>query len=230
MNIALIVAAGNGTRMGEVEKPKQFLLVNDKPLLIYSLETFNNHQLIDAIIVVTSKEYIGLVKDLVKQYQLSKVVDVVLGGSTRQESVHNGLMKAKEVAANIDNDIVLIHDAARPLVSQEIISNNILECEKYDAVTTVINASDTIVHSKNSDTVNDVPLRKELYQSQTPQSFKLSLILSAHDSAKVKKLDDVTDDAQLVLLLNKEVHLVKGDKRNFKITTFDDLLMLKALL
>jgi len=230
MNYALIVAAGNGTRMGNLEVPKQFLVVKNKPLLIYSLESFNNNPSIKGLIIVTSKDYVDQVKKWCEDYKINKFIDVVVGGKTRQESVYNGLNKIKEVSNDLENDIVLIHDAARPLVDQEIINNNIEDCLKFDAITTVIPASDTIIRSKEADVINDVPIRKELYQSQTPQSFKLSLILSAHESAKQNGLDDITDDAQLVLKLGRDVHLVKGNKRNFKITTNDDLAIFKALI
>lgn len=230
MNYALIVAAGSGTRMGNNLKPKQFLLLKNKPLFIYSSETFNNHPDIDKIVIVTAQEYIDEVKDLCQKYKITKLVDVVIGGKTRQESVYNGLLKIKSLSNNLDSDIVLIHDAARPLVDQDIISNNIKECLINDAATTVIPASDTIIRSLDEKIINDVPLRKELYQSQTPQTFKLALILSAHELAKKNNCLDITDDAQLVLKIGKNVHLVKGNKRNFKVTTSDDLAIFEALI
>lgn len=229
MNFALIVAAGSGTRLGK-EIPKQFLLINNKPLFIYALETFNHHPNIDCLIVVTSQDYLEQVKKWCKQFKINKLEDVVVGGKTRQESVYNGLLKIKSLSKDENNDIVLIHDAARPLISDDIISNNVKECLAYDAVTTVINASDTIIRSFNEDVIDEVPNRKELYQSQTPQSFKLSIILSAHENALNNGLNDITDDAQLVMKLGKSVHLIKGNKQNFKITTQDDLAIFKALV
>ena len=143
----------------------------------------------------------------------------------RQESVFNGLKEIKSFAT--DNDIVLIHDAARPLISKEIISNNIEACLKHDAVTTALLSKDTVIHSINQQSINDVPNRKELYQSQTPQTFRLSLILKAHEE---NKKSDATDDAQLVLSLGKNVFIVEGSSLNFKVTTDEDLTMLKALI
>ena len=116
MNIVVVVAAGSGTRMKTINEPKQFIRVNDKPLMIYSLETFNIHPRIDAIIVVTNEQYIKDVESMCKEYKLNKVKAVVKGGSTRQESVFNGLEKAMSLSQSKD-DIVLIHDAARPLVA-----------------------------------------------------------------------------------------------------------------
>jgi len=230
MNIALIVAAGSGSRMGNADKPKQFLPIYGKPLMIHTIEAFEVHDEIDAIVVVTNEAYIDQVKVWCKQYDLGKIKAVVAGGDSRQISVHNGLQAVKAISKDPKNDIVLIHDAARPLISQRIITDNIRVCEKYDAVDTVIKASDTIVRSINEESISDIPARNELYQGQTPQSFKLSLVLDAHEYVKTHEVNNVTDDCKLVLSLGKEVRLVEGSKQNFKITTFDDLMMLKALL
>jgi 2-C-methyl-D-erythritol 4-phosphate cytidylyltransferase len=229
MNIALILAAGSGTRMGNTEKPKQFLLLYGKPLMIHTIEAFENHNNIDAIVVCTNKEYIDQVKVWCKQYDLCKVKAVVAGGETRQQSVFNGLNEVKGLIKSED-DVVLIHDAARPLISYKIIDDNIEGCEKFGAVDTVVKASDTIVQSADSTTITNIPNRNELYQGQTPQSFKFSLIYNAHLKAMNGEIKNVTDDAKLVIESGHPVHLVNGSAQNFKITTFDDLMLLKALL
>ena len=229
MNIALIVAAGTGSRMSGADKPKQFLLVNNKPLMIYTIEAFQMHEGIDAIVVVTGEGYEDQVKDWCKEYSLDKVQAVVLGGNSRQGSVYNGLQAIKKMGIKSD-DIILIQDAARPLVSKDIISKNIEACSEFDAVDTVIKANDTIISSISGETINDIPNRSELYQSQTPQTFKFGLIYEAHENAKAGKIPNVTDDAKLVISMGKEVRLVEGNKQNFKVTTPDDLLMFEALL
>ena len=214
MNFALILAAGSGSRMGNSDRPKQFLPIYGKPLMVHTIEAFEMHDEIDGVVIVTNESYIDQVKVWCKQYDLSKVKAVVAGGNSRQISVYNGL----------------IDDAARPLISSKIISSNIEACKKYDAVDTVIKATDTIIVSKDNETLSSIPNRSELYQGQTPQSFKLCLILEAHEKAKSNLIPNVTDDCKLVLSLGKEVHLVEGSVQNFKITTFDDLMILKALL
>lgn len=229
MNIALILAAGTGSRMGNADKPKQFLPIYGKPLMIHTIEAFEMHDGIDQIVVVTSEGYDDQVKVWCKQYDLGKVKAVAIGSDSRQGSVYNGLQAIKQLGARPD-DIIVIHDAARPLISQNIITNNIEACKKYDAVDTVIKASDTIVASSNGETISGIPNRSELYQGQTPQTFKFGLINEAHENAKAGKIPNVTDDTKLVISMGKEVHLVEGSKQNFKITTFDDLMMLKALL
>ena len=227
MNIALILAAGSGTRMG-MDTPKQFVLVKDKPLLYYSVNMFETYPEVEAIVLVTNKESVSLVEEIVNEYSFKKIKGIVVGGETRQDSVYNGLLKIKEFASN--DDIVLIHDSARPLVNHRIIYDNIKACLEYGAVDTVIQASDTIVKSIDGSGVDELPLRKELYQAQTPQTFKLGLILEAHEYAKEHHIPDVTDDVKLVLSLGKEIHIVEGSKLNFKVTTPEDLDLLEALL
>ncbi len=227
MNIALIVAAGSGTRMG-LDTPKQFVLVKNKPLLYYSVHMFETYTEVEAIVIVTNQEYISEVEEIIEEYNFKKIKAVVVGGKTRQESVYNGLLEIKKFAK--DNDVVLIHDSARPLVNHRIIYDNIKACLEFDAVDTVINVSDTIVKSSSGNDVEDLPLRKELYQAQTPQTFKLGLILEAHEYARSHDIPDVTDDVKLVMSLGKQVHLVEGSKLNFKITTPEDLDLLEALL
>ena len=229
MNIALILAAGSGTRMGNTNKPKQFLSIYNKPLIVHTIEAFEMHDDIDMILIVTNDTYIDDVKIWCKQYDLTKVQYIVAGGSSRQESVYNGLKKLEKIGIN-DEDIILIHDAARPLISQTIITDNIEACKKYQAVDTVIPSSDTIIRSVDKETICEIQKRSEQYQGQTPQSFTIKVINDAHEYAKSINNTETTDDCRLVLNMGKDVHLVNGSKLNFKITTFDDLMMLKALL
>lgn len=227
MNIALIVAAGSGSRMESADRPKQFLLVKEKPLMLYSVKAFQMHENIDSIVIVTSSSYIEQVKNWCKEYQLNKVRLVVPGGITRQESVYRGLEAVKSISLDPENDVVLIHDSARPLVDKAIISANINACKQYGATCTAIKVKDTIARSLNGQTISGVANRQELYQCQTPQAFKLSIVLAAHARSKD---NTATDDAQLVLALGKDVYLVDGSALNFKITTDADLLVLNALL
>jgi 2-C-methyl-D-erythritol 4-phosphate cytidylyltransferase len=229
MNIALILAAGSGTRMGNTNKPKQFLSIYNKPLIVHTIEAFEMHDDIDMILIVTNDTYIDDVKIWCKQYDLTKVQYIVAGGSSRQESVYNGLKKLEKIGIS-DEDIILIHDAARPLISQTIITENIEACKKYQAVDTVIPSSDTIIRSVDKETICEIQKRSEQYQGQTPQSFTFKVINDAHEYAKSINNTETTDDCRLVLNMGKDVHLVNGSKLNFKITTFDDLMMLKALL
>jgi len=224
MNIALIVAGGNGKRMG-LEIPKQFVKVNDKPVIFYSLKAFSNVKEIDEIFVVCHKDYISDLYNIIKDYSIEKIQDVIEGGKTRQESVFNGL-KAIKAAGCKDEDIILIHDAARPMVSQEIIKDNIKSCLTYGACETAVKVADTIIKSEKGDNLNEVMNRDVLYQVQTPQTFSLGLILESHKKAPC---NCATDDAQMVKALGHEVAIVNGSKLNFKITTIEDLELFKSL-
>ena len=228
MNIAIILAGGKGTRMGIVDQPKQFIDIYGKPIMIHTLEMFDIHEQIDAICIVGLKEWHEDIKIWVRKFEINKVKWIVEGGDTRQESVFNGL---KEIENDISaEDVVVIHDAARPLISHRIITDNIEAAKKYGAVDTVIPSADTIIQSKDNETIASIPVRKELYLGQTPQSFKFSTIWEAHNSADEETLQNATDDCRLVLSYGKNVHLVEGDKLNFKITTMEDLLLLKSIV
>ncbi len=228
MNIVILLAAGSGTRMNNVV-PKQFININNKPLMVYPLETFSSCSLIDEIIIVTSKEYISQVNDYVTQFNINKVKAIIEGGSTRQKSVFNALTYLKKHNVN-DQDNILIHDSARVLISEEIIKNNIHALEKYNAVDSVIPMTDSVIKSDTGINITSLCKRSELYLSQTPQSFKFNIIYKAHENVKNLKDFEITDDCSLVLKIDEDVYLVEGSRLNFKITTKEDLLLLKSLL
>ncbi|KRU25378.1 2-C-methyl-D-erythritol 4-phosphate cytidylyltransferase [Clostridium sporogenes] len=228
MNVAIILAGGSGTRMGSIDTPKQFIDIYGKPLIVHTIESFDINSNIDYILIACKEEWIEDLTIWTRKYELNKVKWIISGGNTRQESVFNGIKKLKN-ACNED-DIVVIHDAARPLISQRIINENIKCAQKYGAVDTVIPTADTIIKSLDNTTISIVPVRKELYLGQTPQSFKYSIIDKAHDKGSLNNKSDATDDCQLVLKQGTKVHLVQGDKLNFKITTFEDLTILKSII
>jgi 2-C-methyl-D-erythritol 4-phosphate cytidylyltransferase len=228
MNIAMILAGGMGARMGIVEKPKQFIDVYGKAVIVHTLEAFDNHPSIDYIAIICLEEWFDDLKILLRKYEINKVKWIIKGGATRQESIYNGINALSEECAK--DDIIVIHDSVRPLISHKIISDNISGAIQYGAVDTVIPATDTIVRSIDDQKITDIPVRKELYLGQTPQSFKFSLIQEAHNFANNNNVQNATEDCQLVLKMGRDVHLVAGDKMNFKITSFDDLLFLKAIV
>ncbi|MBF8984610.1 2-C-methyl-D-erythritol 4-phosphate cytidylyltransferase [Lutibacter sp. B2] len=228
MNIAIILAGGKGTRMGSVDTPKQFIDMYGKPILVHTLETFDIHSDIDAIAIVSLKEWHEDIKIWTRKYELNKVKWIVEAGKTRQESINNGLEVIGRECE--EEDIVVIHESVRPLISNRIITENIEGAMEYGAVDTVIPTADTIIRSYDDETIADVPVRKELYLGQTPQSFKYSVVVKAHENAKQNQIDDATDDCQLVLKTGQSVHLVRGEKLNFKITTMEDLLLLKSII
>lgn len=222
MNIAVILAAGIGSRMKH-KLPKQFIEINNKPLFIYTLEKFLSVQQIDKIILVINKNYEDLYKQYLLKFDLLQNIGLVNGGQTRQESVSLSLDYLSDKAA--DTDIVTIHDGARPLVSSEIILNNINTCQKnQNAVSTVINIVDTII-DKEYNLVN----KDSLWAVQTPQTFPYKLIKNVHALAKEKNLLSVSDDAQLAKKFGYKVDYVLGSRLNIKITEEEDISLLQLL-
>lgn len=227
MNIGLVLAGGSGVRVGS-DVPKQFIDIYGKPLIIYTLEAFNRNSDIDYIAVICKKDYEDILSKLIEKYSLNKVKWIVEGGCTRQSSVENGLRNLQDFCN--EEDIILIHDGARPLISDKIINENIEKAKEYGAVNTVIPCTDTIVKSSKGDSIESVPSRAELFQCQTPQSFQYSVIMKAHEYATKNNLSTATDDCQLVFGMGEKVYFAQGDKLNFKVTTKEDLCILKALL
>lgn len=228
MNIGIILAGGKGTRMGNIDKPKQFIEVYGKPLIIYTLEAFEYSENIDEILIACHEDWIEQVTIWCRKYEITKVKYIIKGGETRQESTYVSLNKLKNICS--EDDIVVVHDSARPLITNQIIKRNVENAKEYDAVDTVIPCDDTIIKSIDDKKIDSVPVRKELYVGQTPQSFKFKLILDAHNNATNNDIYNATDDCQLVLKYGKDVHLVEGDKLNLKITKFEDLTLFKAIL
>ncbi|MBO4703998.1 MAG: 2-C-methyl-D-erythritol 4-phosphate cytidylyltransferase [Bacilli bacterium] len=227
MNIAIVLAAGKSERLNDINVPKQLYLLNNVPLFMYSVLTFNNLEDIDEVYVVTNEECYERINQYLNLYHLEKVKGIILGGATRQESVYNALKKLEESGVK-DDDIILIHDAARPLMDKFIVLDNIAGVKMYDAVTTAIKVKDTII--KGEDALDGFVDRNELYQAQTPQSFRFRIIKDAHDNAIKKNLMNMTDDSALVKENGQPVHIVKGTTANFKVTTIDDLKLLEMIV
>lgn len=213
-NLALILASGTGERSG-LNQPKQFFEVGGKTLLEHSIETFNIHSQIDGIVVVSHPDFIERTKGLVGRY--GKVLNVITGGTTRQESSYNGVFAISEA------ENVLIHDAVRAFVTEDIISACIEGLKEHTAVCAAIETSDTILEVDESGRIISVPQRKSLRCAQTPQCFKLELIKHAHELAR-EKGQVVTDECGLILASKlAEVYVVSGSADNLKITYPRDL-------
>lgn len=216
---AIVLSAGNSTRFGG-ETKKQFFELHNKPVLFYSINAFNKSKHIDEIIVVTNKNDIEYVKELIFKYNFTKVKTIVAGGEYRQESVKNGLDQIKE------DGYVLIHDSARPLVDDEIIQDLINALKDYDGAVPALNVVDTIVRSENGQ-LNSFENRENLFLIQTPQAFRLSVIKEAHK--KFVGLN-ATDDSRLLVQMNKKVKLIKGKEKLRKITRLEDTNAIKAYI
>jgi len=222
-NIGLILASGTGSRC-ELEYPKQFAKVNDKTILELSIDEFENHPNINEIILVTNSEYVNKVKDIVKKTKYKKVSRVIAGGVTRKDSSYNGISSIVETNAN-----VLIHDAVRPLVTREIITNCIESLNTYKAVCVAINSTDTIFIINEENNIVSIPKRKLLKRAQTPQCFDINIIKEAHRLANLDKSCMVTDDCGLIMNYNlSPIHIVDGSIDNIKVTFKDDIEFVKS--
>lgn len=228
MNIALIIAGGKGTRTNQ-DIPKQFLNINDKPIIIYTLQAFQNHSEIDSIIVVCIDGWQDMLWAYSKQFGISKLKWIVSGGHTGQESIHNGIAKLAEACS--DDDIVLIHDAIRPNVSQEIISDSITQCKISGSAVTVIPCVEAIlIRETDGNTSSEVYPREQLARTQTPQTFTLGKLKWAHQEAEKRGITNSVATCTLMVELGEHVSFCPGSEKNIKITTSEDLEIFKALL
>lgn len=229
MNIAMIFAGGKGVRMGS-GIPKQFLKIHGKPILVHTLELFQEHDMIDKIYVSVLEEYIAKTQKLVKQYELDKVVSIIPGGATAQDSIYNVLKEAEK--ENPGDSTVLLSDGVRPFISYDTIKNNIEGVKKNGNAITSTACYETILLSQSGDNVDSVPYRKDTYAGQAPQSFRLKDIIAAHD--EIRKInptyENMVDACTIMTTLGKEVHLVPGNRGNIKVTTPEDVYMFRALL
>ena len=227
MNIAIVLAGGIGERMGEAVVLKQFMEVCGKPVALYPLEFLNSHPKIDEIIIGCKEENIGYMRGIAGKYRLDKVSGIIPGGDTRQETSYKCVTSLEGKAAG--EDIVIIHDAVRPLLTNDIIENNIRLAEKYGAVNTVLPARSTVVHSADGEIISDIPKRNEVYIGQTPQSFQYKVIRDAHRYCHENNIS-VTVDCSLVFRHGGKVALTRGNPADIKITSSCDLKLFEAFL
>lgn len=216
-HIAIILASGNGERFGE-NIPKQFYVFREKTLLEHSIDAFEQNNNIDEIFVVTNPKFRDLTEEILSKNNYKKIIKLLNGGKTRVDSSRIGCMEAP------DDSNVLIHDAVRAFVTQEIINRNIEALKKYEAVGTAIDTVDTIIQIDENSCITNIPKRNSLKRVQTPQSFRANIIKKAHKFAQNEQTVDFTDDCGLILKYNlAPVHIVEGDEINVKITQKSDL-------
>lgn len=226
-NIALIFAGGTGSRMNTVSRPKQFLELQGKPIIIYTLELFDDHPLIDGIVVVCLESWIPFLQKQIKKFEISKVVEVVPGGETGQKSIYNGLEAASK---HYDEDsIVLIHDGVRPLITEKTISDNIDVVMKYGNCITCVPATETFV-VRQLDGSLEIPSRDDSLIARAPQSFVLKDIFAAHRQAQSEGIDNFIDSCTMMSHYGHEIHTIIGPMENIKITTPTDFFIFRAMV
>ncbi len=227
MNIAILTAGGIGSRTHQ-DIPKQFLNVENKPILIYTLEAFQQHPNIDEICVVILEGWESILWAYAKQFNITKLKYVVVGGATGQESIFNGLKSIRE--NHSDEDIVIIHDGNRPMVSQDIITDNLVKQKKYGSAVASIPCTEVVFVSANgSDSDKSIP-RENLQRTQTPHSYYLKDLWNAHMQAQEKGIKNMAASCSLMEALGYKTYFSQGSEKNLKITTVEDIEIFKALL
>ena len=227
MNIGLIIAGGKGERMQQ-DIPKQFAYVNDKPVIIYTLEAFERHPGIDQIGVVCRAGWEEILTAFSKQYKITKLAWIVEGGETGQASIRNGVNACAERYA--DDDIILVHDAVRPLVTRDIITDCIVQASRHGSAITVIPETTVMLRKRDEQSADEVVDREQLAQTQTPQAFPLGRLKWAHEEALKRGITNATASCSMFIDLGETVYFARGAETNIKLTTQEDTKMLKALL
>lgn len=229
-NIAVIFAGGSGKRMNTVSRPKQFLELNGKPVIIYTLELFDNHPQIDAICVVCIEPWIPFLKKQLKKFEINKVVEIVPGGETGQDSIFNGLCAAERwTKANNCEANVLIHDGVRPLITEKTITDNVIACTEKGNCITCIPSTETFVVKQNSNDLY-IPERKDSLIARAPQSFRLVDILKAHRRAQAENKHDFIDSCTMMSYYGYKLNMIIGPMENIKITTPTDFFVFRAIV
>ena len=227
-NIAIILAGGKGTRMNAESCPKQFIEVKGKPIIIYTLEWFENHPEIDGIIVVCLESWISYLQNKVAEYGISKVFDIVPGGQTGQESIYHGLLSVEKMESRTDS-LVLIHDGVRPMIDGKTISDNIRIARNQGNCITCVPAPETIIVNRNN-VILDIPNRNEVLIAKAPQTFFFKDILLAHRRSIVEKKQGFIDSCTMMHYYGYELHTLAGPNNNIKITTMMDLEVFKSII
>lgn len=227
MNIAMLIAGGSGQRMKQ-DIPKQFINVNDRPVIVYTLEAFQKHPNIDAIAVVCLEGWEEILRAYSNQFNITKLRWVFSGGDNGQASLRNGVMGLAAVAK--ENDMVLIHDAIRPMVSQEIISDNISCCMQHGSAITVIPCAEAMLLTSDKESSNESVPREQLARTQTPQAFYLDKLVWAHEEAEKRGISNSIATCTLMIELGEQIYFSTGSEKNLKLTTTDDIEIFKALL
>ncbi|MGM0883316.1 MAG: IspD/TarI family cytidylyltransferase [Bacillota bacterium] len=227
MNIAVIIAGGSGQRMNQ-DIPKQFINVFDKPIIIHTLQVFQNHPDIDAIAVVCLDDWKEILRAYSKQFNITKLKWVVSGGSNGQASIRNGILALEEDCN--PEDIVLVHDAIRPMVSMDIISDCIVKCRTYGSAIAAISCAEAVLKSDDKIKADESISRDSLMRTQTPQAFKYSRLKWAHKEALSRGITNSVASCTLMVELGESVYFSAGSEKNIKLTTIDDIEIFKALL
>ena len=227
MNIALLTAAGASTRMGQ-DIPKQFLTVNERPVIVYTMEAFQHHPEIDEIVVICLEGWENILKAYANQFNITKLTKIVPGGSTGQESIYNGIAALEE--DHDMRDLVLIHDGNRPFLSSKIISDCIATATEHGCSVAAIPCQEAMVLTDDGVISTGNIDRDHLKRTQTPHGFTLGKMLELHKKAEQEGIINTTATCTLMMELGEPIYFYPGSEKNIKLTTLDDMDIFKALL
>ena len=231
MVFAVICAGGIGSRMGNAEKPKQYLNVGGKPIILHTIEKFVVNEQFEKVIVLVPESWINYTRDIIKKYLKGvEKVEVIAGGADRNSTIMNSIKYIEDNFTLDDDTVIVTHDAVRPFVTHRIIMDNIEAAVNVGACDTVIPATDTIVESMDGEKISSIPDRSKVYQGQTPQSFKAKRLKELYLSLTDEEKAILTDAAKICLLKGESVHLVRGEVFNIKITYPYDLTVAETLI
>jgi|SRR5690606_2909749 len=231
MIYAGILAGGKGTRMGNVPMPKQFLLLNEKPILVHTVEKFLLNSRLNKIIIATPKEWINHTRDIFEKFKINlPTIEIIEGGLDRNDTISNIINYIDESYGLNPDDILVTHDAVRPFVTHRIIDQNIDEGLKYGAVDTVIEAVDTIVESQDNEFITSIPIRNHMYQGQTPQTFNIMKLRELYSKLTDDEKQILTDACKIFTIKGEKVKLLRGEIFNIKVTTPYDLNVANSIL
>lgn len=231
MVYGVVLAGGVGSRMGG-DKPKQYLTVKDKPIIIYTIEKFISVPELEKVIVLCPSKWVEHTKNLIQKHiaPAEGRIAVIEGGSTRNETIMNAISYIDALGRLDDDTIIVTHDSVRPFVTYRIIEENIKAAREYGACDTVIPATDTIVESLDHSVISSIPDRSVMYQGQTPQSFNAVKLKNLYNSLSEEEKEILTDAAKIFVMKGERVALVQGETFNMKITYPYDLRVAKSLL
>lgn len=227
----VVLAGGIGSRMGNVEKPKQFMEVGGKPIIIHTIEKFVVNPSFERIVVLSPRQWIKYTQDVIRRYiQDTSRIDVIQGGATRNETIMNSICHIEEKYGLDEDTVIVTHDSVRPFVTHRILEDNIRYAKETGACDTVIPATDTIVESVDHRCISSIPDRSRMYQGQTPQSFRAKKLRDVYHALTEEEKMILTDACKILVLKGEKVHLVDGEVFNIKITYPYDLRVAEALL
>ena len=222
----VIFAGGVGARMKSLDIPKQFIYVDGKPIIIRTLENFANHPQIDNIVISCLEDKIDYLWGLISEYKIPKITSIVAGGENGHQSIHNGLVEVSKFSS--PDDIVLICDGVRPLISSELISNCIENAQKYETAVPVTPSIDSVLQSEDGETCSRSLPRKQMYITQAPQGYTMRKIMNAHNEAEKRGIDNPVSSGELLIELGETIHIFNGERDNIKVTNPEDLRFLRS--